>query len=312
MIVNTRVSFESLQVARGTRDCVLPPQWVLDLIGRAEGGGAGEANGVEVNEAGEFALVSARVADAVALDAGMLERRVAEVYGAIVEKIGTLFANRPVRLWNHIPSIHERMEARRNRYMIFNAGRYRAFSLHYGGPRAFDRKLATASGIGHGGRDLIVHCLSTQGVAIAVENPRQIAPHRYSARYGTLPPCFARAMVLPDSGLILVGGTASIKGEESLHGASLDLQWQETLTNLASVVETAHAKASAAGARGRDEWLGQFREVRVYYPRAADGDGLAAMGREAFGDRCRIEMRRADLCRSELLVEIEGVATLKT
>jgi hypothetical protein len=51
----------------------------------------------------------------------------------------------------------------------------------------------------------------------------------------------------------------------------------------------------------------------VYYPRAADGEALAAMTRGALGGDggCRIEMRRADLCRSELLVEIEGVARLE-
>jgi hypothetical protein len=50
--------------------------------------------------------------------------------------------------------------------------------------------------------------------------------------------------------------------------------------------------------------------VRVYYPRPADAEELETMARGAFGGDCRVEMRRADLCRAELLVEIEGVAEL--
>ena len=143
-------------------------------------------------------------------------------------------------------------------------------------------------------------------------NPRQIAPHRYSAKYGPLPPCFARATVLAEAGLVLVGGTASIRGEDSLHGTSLPLQLCETLTNLASVVETAEAKVGgAAPLRGQEEWLARYREVRVYYPRLVDAPELETLLRGAFGSACRVEMRRADLCRAELLVEIEGVEQLR-
>ena len=68
-------------------------------------------------------------------------------------------------------------------------------------------------------------------------NPRQIAPYRYSKRFGPLPPCFARATVLPaEAGTarkILVGGTASIRGEESIYLDDIRLQTSETFHNLA-------------------------------------------------------------------------------
>lgn len=314
MAGKTQVTYRSVSVAatEGT-DHVSAPAWASELVAAAKPPHRVERSGdlrVELRDADEFALTSAWLADAVSLDAEALERRVADVYAAIARKIATLTANRPVRLWNHIPSIHQRMDARRDRYMVFNAGRYGAFAEWYGGPQAFGREVATASGVGHDGRDLVVHCLTARAAGVAVENPRQIAPHRYSSKYGPLPPCFARAAILEPSGLILVGGTASIRGEASLHGGSLPLQLCETLTNLASVIAAAHAKAGVSAARGDDEWLARYREARVYYPRAADGEALAAMTREAFGDGCRIEMRRADLCRAELLVEIEGVASL--
>jgi hypothetical protein len=303
-------------------DHTAAPAWAVERVGvnakrrEAAAGLADGALSVTVADGGEFALTTARVTRAAALDAATLERRVTDAYHAIVAEISKLPAATPVRLWNHIPSINQRMDARRDRYMVFNAGRYRAFADLYGGPQAFGREVATASGVGHRGDDLVVHCLSARQAGTAVENPRQIPPHRYSEKYGPLPPCFARATVLRGERLILVGGTASIRGEDSLFPASLQLQLAETLTNLASVVEAAQGPAPASangdGSRpSREQWLRRYREARVYYPHAADGEMLEAATRQGFGPACRVEMCRADLCRAELLVEIEGVAALE-
>jgi hypothetical protein len=276
-----------------------PPSWAEELV---------------ASSSDEFALTTVRIGDAIAMGAAELEAQVAEAYASLAATLRESPAGRPVRLWNHIPAINARMDDRRDRYMVFNAGRYRAFEEWYGGTGAFDRDVATASGVGHDGRDLVVHCLSSRAPGLAVDNPRQIAPHRYSDRYGPLPPCFARATVLRDRGLILVGGTASIRGEESVHSASLPLQLRETLTNLASVVGAGHAApgASTGGTRDEARWLGLYREVRVYYPRAEHATVLHRAVREVVAPACRVEMMRADLCRMELLVEIEGVAGLES
>ena len=324
MTAKSQAGFDSIHLAAsaGPRAQTTPAMWVEELLADARVERGIERNGelgIEIKDAGEFALISARLPEAISLGGAALERRVAEMYAAIAAKIEKLaIAKHPVRLWNHIPDIHRKMDDRRDRYMVFNAGRYRAFSSWYGGSAAFDKEVATASGIGHDGKDLIVHCLCARQAGMPVSNPRQIPPHRYSARYGPLPPCFARATVLSPAKMILVGGTASIRGEDSLHAASLPLQLLETFTNLASVVEAASVKAAPAKCNGKrpgaqqhqEEWLARFRDVRVYYPRAADREALETMVRGAFDSGCRIEMRRADLCRAELLVEIEGVAGL--
>src|SRR3954471_15469504 len=221
MSAKPQATYESLKKpAAEARDVLLPPGWAMELVRGATNSSEHSANGepvVDLLDAGEFALASARIAGAVEMGADALQRRVTEVYGAIAARIRHLDAKYPVRLWNHIPSIHGRMDDRRDRYMVFNAGRYEAFSNWYGGPEGFDQDIATASGVGHNGADLVVHCLSARTPGIAVANPRQINPHRYSARYGPLPPCFARATVLEAPGLVLVAGTASIRGEDSLH-----------------------------------------------------------------------------------------------
>ena len=54
--------------------------------------------------------------------------------------------------------------------------------------------------------------------------------------------------------------------------------------------------------------LDRYRDVRVYYPDPARLDELRGLLRDAFPGARGIEWVRADLCRAELLVEIEGIA----
>jgi enamine deaminase RidA (YjgF/YER057c/UK114 family) len=215
-----------------------------------------------------------------------------------------LRGNHPVRLWNHIPGIHDTLDDGLDRYRVFNAGRFEALSQWYGGKESFDTRVASASGVGHDGEDLVVHCLAADHPGRPVVNPRQIAPYRYSCKFGPKPPCFARATVIhPDDSapLVLVGGTASIVGEESVHLGDLARQMEETLTNLGVLLGEAAGKPAS---------LETFRELRVYYPDSRQRHELRRLLEKAVGHRVPVEWVRADLCRSELLVEIEGVAEL--
>src|SRR5262249_25234544 len=149
----------------------------------------------------------------------------------------------PIRFWNHVPFITEPADAGRDNYMVFNAGRFRAMTRWLGGDgdaNRFDRDVATASATGHWGRDLVIPCVATDAPGVAVTNPRQVAPYHYSQRFGPLPPCFARATKLTDPpGLLLVGGTASVRGEDSVHTDDLASQVSETFLNLASLTRAA-------------------------------------------------------------------------
>jgi len=192
-----------------------------------------------------------------------------------------------------------------DRYMVFNAGRYDAFSEASAAGRGFARSLATASAVGVGGADLVVYCLASSSPGTPVENPRQKSSWLYSSRFGPLPPCFSRATLTTIGGhsRILIGGTASIVGEESRHQVDTAAQLDETLQNLASVV---------AAARGTSEatWraLERLVDVRVYLTR----DESAGLIRREIGERCpradRVELVHARLCRPDLLLEIEAGA----
>ena len=148
-------------------------------------------------------------------------------------------------------------------------------------------------------------------------------PYRYSARYGPIPPCFARGTIvrgLPprpgdgaDGAVLLVGGTASIVGENSLHERDARQQALETFENLAELVATARRQIGGGAGASHDApraAFDAFTELRVYVVRDIDAPLLCEMVVERFGRTARIEFAQADLCRRELLVEIEGLATL--
>jgi hypothetical protein len=269
-----------------------------------------------IAESSDFSLVSISVFGAKQFSAGEFERQTAAAYLAIQRAMESTDSPHPVRVWNHLPEIHAPAPDGRDRYMAFNAGRFHAYGQWLGGAGAFDRTVPTASGVGHDGPDLVIHALGSKMPGIAVANPRQIAPYRYSKRFGPLPPCFARATVLPASEAhqqrVLVGGTASIRGEESLYLGDIGRQTSETFHNLAHLVRAAMEPGVGNAPELTDQdarrWMALFRELRVYYPREADQAFIKGSVLADFSPSCRFEFIRADLCRAELLVEIEGLA----
>jgi chorismate lyase / 3-hydroxybenzoate synthase len=266
-------------------------------------------------------LVGSHIPDCAALDAAALERAVADAYRVIAESLRAS-GHSPVRFWNFVPGIHADMGGGRDRYMVFNAGRYTAFEEWFGQAALFTRTVPTASAVGIGSGGLAIYALGGPDAGLPVENPRQVPAYRYSARYGPRPPCFARGTIvhaLPTGSgqvvvapTLLVGGTASIVGEDSLHDRDARQQALETFENLAALVAAARrqVRGTTDGLDAPRAAFDAFTDLRVYIVRDTDAPLLREMVGERFGRTARIELAQADLCRRELLVEIEGVATL--
>ena len=58
------------------------------------------------------------------------------------------------------------------------------------------------------------------------------------------------------------------------------------------------------------EALARFTDLRVYLPRIEHQAHVSAALKPNFPGVAQVEFVQADLCRRELLVEIEGVATM--
>jgi hypothetical protein len=285
-------------------DTVSVPGWVGSLLGRPV---PAEGAGLSTLEGSGFALTTGLIHDAARLGSLDLQRAVCALYLDVAARLDELKARHAVRFWNFIPGIHARMGVRDggilDRYMVFNAGRYAAY-VRWHGQRDVGGQAATATGIGHSGADLVVHCLSSDKAGEPIENPRQVPAYRYSRRRGPMPPCFARATLIgrAQSRELLVGGTASVLGEQSVHLGDVKAQALETFANMAALV----------GGNGttKSRWaaLARYRTLRVYTVLGSDAAPVRELVAEHFPAVEALECVRADVCRRTLLVEIEGTA----
>ena len=289
-----------------------PPQWAYGLVGDCPDVGVAESHGVHIRcRAGrEFTLTSASASDARGFDSGEFQRCVENLYDGVFEAVG---ARQVVRLWNFIPGICNPIDDFDQRYKVFNIGRFNSFNRRFGGDGESGRQFATASGIGTTSSDLVVHALAAVNPAEPVENPRQIPSYRYSETYGPLPPCFARAMrIQGDVQRLLVGGTASIRGEETVHINNPDKQLDETILNLAAVVGAGLGMVSidCDFEQHTRHLLERYQSLRVYSPDSLHLDSLVDRMQASFPGLSEIEFMQAELCRPGLIVEIEGWADL--
>lgn len=235
--------------------------------------------------------------------ADRLRAEVAEAYIAIGDAL-TELGRVPIRFWNFVPDPAEPMGGGLDRYMVFNAGRFNGYAQWLGTSNEFARLLPTASAVGVISDDLVIYCLASETRGTPVENPRQKPAYNYSRRYGPTPPSFSRATIASLNGerRLLVGGTASIVGEDSMHPGDVDAQLEETLRNLEALIGAALADSHTGTP------LERLLDLRVYVARVEDVSAI----RKVLTARCaraeRIEIAIARVCRPELLVEIEGVA----
>jgi chorismate lyase/3-hydroxybenzoate synthase len=289
---------------------VRAPQWLRPL--RAEPPEWAEA--LKQAEPDRWLHAGEAIADAELLSAPALEAAVAQAYGRLAHTF-TRAGRHPVRFWNFIPGIHAELDDGLDRYMAFNAGRFAAFREWFGSEATFSRDLPTASAVGIASGPLVIHGLGCVEPGLPIENPRQIPAYSYSRRYGPQPPCFARATRLAPASSqrperLLVGGTASIVGEDSQHERDAREQMIETFANLARLLERAYEVAHVAGRP--DDALRAFTHLRVYIVREDDATVVRRLVAARFPQVESIEYARADLCRRELLVEIEGRAELNS
>lgn len=192
-----------------------------------------------------------------------------------------------LRVWNVLPRLHEGPRDL-DRYMRFCVGRARAFDDVLG--PGFERRLCAMSAVGCDRGPQVLCFLAGREPGRPLESPRQVSAYRYPPRYGPRSPSFARAIATPHG--TFVSGTASIVGHESVHVGDVAAQTRETLTNL-------EALTGVAG--------GGLRAARVYLRHPRDHETVQAILRERT-PACHAQFARAEICRPELLVEIEGVA----
>jgi enamine deaminase RidA (YjgF/YER057c/UK114 family) len=206
-----------------------------------------------------------------------------------------------LRAWNTVARINE-YTAGQERYRLFCKGRAEAYAALWG--PAFEARLPSCSAVGSPGGGLTVQMLASRHAGASVENPRQVSAYRYPHTYGPKSPSFARGLIAPpqSGGWLFVSGTASIVGHESRHPGDPVAQTEETMKNIERVLD----EAGCPGAGGP---LGaRLHGLRVYVRRRSDRAAIDDTLERCLGRPSPVSWLLADVCREELLVEIEAIA----
>ncbi len=184
-------------------------------------------------------------------------------------------------------------------------------------PPAFNGSVYPAStGIGTSNREVMMGCiaLSTQRtdlVMVPLENPLQTSAFQYEAAHSPSSPKFSRAMAIVGrrTAAILISGTASILDAETKFPGDVERQTHQTLDNIAALI--ARDNFARYGVARAGATLDDLVLARVYIKRQNDYERTRAICEERLGELPTI-YAVADVCRPELLVEIEGVAFART
>lgn len=221
------------------------------------------------------------------------------LYETILPVAGEMGFPHFLRIWNYIPDINGE-ENGVERYKSFCVGRHLAFE-EFTMP---EHRLPAASGVGSPPGDILVYFLAARDAGTQVENPRQVSAFHYPARYGPKSPAFSRAMVKDWGGErhLYISGTASIIGHESRHRDHLLEQLEESLRNVSALIHRAQAEHGIA-----INDLSELTQLKIYVRDARDKTIIREHIEDEVGEELPVIYLGGDLCRRNLLVEVEGL-----
>ena len=208
------------------------------------------------------------------------------------------------RQWNYIQGITMLNDGSQN-YQEFNDAR----SIFYSGCD-WSNGYPAATGIGTDAGGVMVELFAIKEKGLInkpIDNPLQIAAHNYSqevlegkaaeALLEKSTPKFERARILGDT--IYISGTAAIKGEHSNTCNDATEQTDETMEVMNRLVSKDNIPTANGGA--------EYDILRVYVKRESDIPAIMEYMQQHYPATLK-HYTVADVCRPELLVEIEGVA----
>jgi chorismate lyase / 3-hydroxybenzoate synthase len=235
-----------------------------------------------------------------------LEDVTKDAYCAIFDGIDAQSMPHLLRVWHYLPAINSPEHAM-ERYRRFSLGRHEAF-VSRGRTIALDAPAASALGSYASGDvateqgGLVIYFVASATRGTPIENPRQVSAYHYPEQYGPRSPTFARALISPgDDGVFYISGTASIVGHETRHVEDVVAQTRETIANIRALQQES--------ARHGLTFTDAVSHMKVYVRYAEDYDVVKREVEAAFAGESGVEIvyLQADICRRELLIEIEAV-----
>ncbi len=237
------------------------------------------------------------------LTGSVLEDVARRAYERIIEYCARSGYAYLLRMWNYFPSINQEQQGL-ERYQRFCIGRHQAFSTYH---KKLASILPAASAVGTQGGPFQVLFLAGKQPGIPLENPRQISAYEYPPLYGPKSPSFARATLhrTSTSCQLFVAGTASIVGHATQHQGDPTKQTLETLSNIDSVLNRVCNACQKSWRLKSPEGL-----LKVFVRNQQDLPAVREVLERHEHGQGSILYVLGEMCRKELLVEIEGMWNL--
>jgi chorismate lyase/3-hydroxybenzoate synthase len=204
-----------------------------------------------------------------------------------------------VRIWNYLPEINREADGD-ERYRLFNSARQLAFR---NSGRATVGTVPAACALGSpAGSPISIYFLAARQQPRMIENPRQTSAYHYPVKFGRHSPIFSRACLLSESAgtNLFVSGTASIVGHETIHPGDVGAQTRETMANIDALLNEANRVVGLA------RYSLDGLKFKVYVRQPSDLSAIEAVLSKSLRASTPIVYLHADVCREDLLVEIEA------
>jgi enamine deaminase RidA (YjgF/YER057c/UK114 family) len=219
--------------------------------------------------------------------------------------------NSIVRQWNYIENI-SLFTGNFQNYQAFNDSR-----SHFYAKTNWPAGFPAATGIGTQSGGIMVEVIAFIGeeglINRALDNPLQTAAHKYSqgVLLGAFDPCtqkrttpkFERGRIvgLASQPAIYISGTAAIRGETSLITDDVTEQTRITMENIDHLIAPVNTQLSPTTC--------EYKLLRIYVKNPSQMEVVRTYMKANYPDIKKIYVC-ADICRDELLVEIEGIASV--
>jgi len=212
-----------------------------------------------------------------------------KLYDELLKFIAQSQHKQIIRFWNYLPHINYGAGDNEN-YKRFCSGRLRAFAQN----NIDENQFPAASAVGHFKEGITIYAFSCSQLVNHFANPRQIDAFKYPRQYGPSSPSFARASTvqIKQNELCFISGTASILGHKTVHEGNLELQLETIKENILYLLKTTNFKAN------------QIQTLRVYLRHKKDYEACKKIVEQHYPNASAI-YTHADICRADLLVEIE-------
>ena len=214
----------------------------------------------------------------------------AQVYS---ELLHSLKGYHLLRIWNYVPEINKVGPELEN-YKSFCMGRSDQFLEQ-------ELSMPSASAVGIRGNKLVVYFIATREPVRHWENPEQVPAYRYPSTYGPKSPSFSRASDVSrfNQAFFYVSGTASIKGHQSVHVGDLAQQLETTLDNIRIM------KEQVLGPQDGHDTSRLLEDTTIYLRDSSQLEALMNALRTSGEPLRNLRILESDICRADLLVEIE-------